>query len=251
MSTRFSLIKGSLLAAVAALALGAGNAWAQHAGGHAAGGGGGFHGGVMRGSPGGYHGGGYGGYRGGYGYRGGWGGGRYYGGWRGYYGGWHGGWGWGWGWGCCGVGLGWYLPILPLGYATYYWGGIPYYYVDNSYYVWDSSANSYQAVEPPSGLSTTPGASAAAAPGGSTSPGSTWSGSPAPGTWTDLFAYPKGGQSLEQQTRDRDECRTWATSQAGFDPSKPGGDPRDAAAKREGYLRAEGACLEARNYSVK
>lgn len=239
MSTRFSVIKGSLLALVAALALGAGNAWAQHAGGgHVGGGGGGFHGGgVMRGSPGGYHGGGY-GYHGGYGYRGGWGGPRYYGGWRGYYGGWHGGWGWGWGWGCCGVGLGWWLPVLPLGYATYYWGGIPYYYADNSYYVWDSSANQYQAVDPPTGLTTTPSASAAAA---------------APGSWTDLFAYPKGGQSVEQQTKDRDECHQWAVSQTGFDPAKPNGngDPKDAAAKREGYLRAEGACLEARNYSVK
>lgn len=247
MSTRFSVIKGSLLAAVAALALGAGNAWAQHAGG------GGFHGGGGGGvhSGGAFHGGGVvrggGGYRGGYGYRGGWGGphyyGGYYGGWRGYYG-WRGGWGWGWGWGCCGVGLGWYLPILPLGYATYYWGGIPYYYVDNGYYVWDSNANSYQAVEPPTGLTTTPQTSAAAAPGVPTSNYS-------PGTWTDLFAYPKSGQSLEQQKRDRDECRSWAITQAGFDPSQPGGDPKDAAAKREGYLRAEGACLEARNYSVK
>jgi len=237
MSTRFSVIKGSLLAVMAALALGAGNASAQHAGGGHVGGGGGFHGGVVRGSPGGYHGGGY-GYHGGYGYRGGWGGPRYYGGWRGYYGGWHGGWGWGWGWGCCGVGLGWWLPVLPLGYATYYWGGIPYYYVDNSYYVWDSSANQYQAVDPPTGLTTTPSASAAAA---------------APGSWTDLFAYPKGGQSVEQQTKDRDECHQWAVGQTGFDPAKPNGngDPKDAAAKREGYLRAEGACLEARNYSVK
>ena len=241
MSTRFSVIKGSLLAVVAALSLGAGNAWAQHGGGggHAVGGGG--HGGF---APHGNFAG-----RGGYGYRGGWGGGRYYGGyggWRGYYGGWHGGWGWGWGWGCCGVGLGWYLPILPLGYATYYWGGIPYYYVDNNYYVWDSGANSYQAVDPPTGLTTTPSASASAAPG-AVNPGYS------PGTWTDLFAYPKGGQSLEQQTRDRNDCHQWASSQTGFDPAQPNGngDPRDAAAKREGYLRAESACLEARNYSVK
>ena len=246
MSTRLSLIKGSLLAVTAALALGTGNAWAQHAGGggfHGGGGhaavGGGFHGGGAVHGGYGYRGGYYGGYRGyGYGYRGGWGG---------YYG-WRGGWGWGWGWGCCGVGLGWYLPILPLGYATYYWGGIPYYYADSNYYVWDSAANSYQAVDPPTGLTTTPSASAAAAPGPGSAPSSY-----GPSTWTDLFAYPKGGQSVEQQTRDRDECHTWAVSQTGFDPAKPNGngDPRDAAAKREGYLRAEGACLEARNYSVK
>jgi hypothetical protein len=56
---------------------------------------------------------------------------------------------------------------------------------------------------------------------------------------------------MEQQTRDRDECHKWAVSQAGFDPAQPNGDPKDLAARREGYLRAEGACLEARNYSVK
>jgi hypothetical protein len=138
---------------------------------------------------------------------------------------------------------------LPLGYATYYWGGIPYYYADSNYYVWDSAANSYQAVDPPTGLTTTPSASAAAAPG----PGSPPSSYGPSSTWTDLFAYPKGGQSVEQQTRDRAECHTWAVSQTGFDPAQPNGngDPREAAGKREGYLRAEGACLEARNYSVK
>ena len=66
-----------------------------------------------------------------------------------------------------------------------------------------------------------------------------------------MFAYPKGGQSLEQQTKDRDECHTWAVTQTGFDPAHPPSDAKEAMAKREGYLRAEGACLEARNYSVK
>jgi hypothetical protein len=179
------------------------------------------------------------GYRGGY-----WGPHGYYGGWRGYGGwGWRGGWGWGWGWGCCGIGLGWWLPVLPLGYATYYWSGIPYYYVDNSYYVWDGTAGAYQAVNPPSGLTTTPPSSSSAA--------ATYSGVAAAGSWTDLFAYPKAGQSMEQQQRDREECRKWAVSQTGFDPAQPSGDPKELATKREAYLRAEGACLEARNYSVK
>jgi hypothetical protein len=240
MSARFSVIKGRVIAVAAVLALAAtGSALAAPGGGgggHAGGGGGravggGFHGG------GGYRGGGYGGYRGGYG-------GRYYGGWHGGY---YGGYGWrgGWGWGCCGFGLGWYLPVLPFGYATYWWGGVPYYYADNYYYTWDSAVGQYQAVEPPAGLATTPSPSAA----GVTSPAA---GGPA-GTWTDLFAYPKGGQSLEQQTKDRDECHKWAVTQTGFDPAQPpsSSDPRDAMAKREGYLRAEAACLEARNYSVK
>jgi hypothetical protein len=248
MSAPISVVKGRIIAVAAALALAAGSALAGPGGGHGGGGGGGFHGGGggYHGGGGGYHGGGYGGgYRGGYGYRGGWGGhgyygGRYYGGWHGYYGGWRGGWGWGWGWGCCGIGLGWWLPVLPLGYATYYWGGIPYYYANDSYYVWDANASAYQAVDPPSGLSTTPSSSAATYPGVAAS-----------GNWTDLFAYPKGGQSVEQQTRDRDECHKWAVTQTGFDPAQPGGDPKELAAKREAYLRAEGACLEARDYSVK
>jgi hypothetical protein len=224
MSARFSIVKGKVIAvaAVLALAAAAGNAVAAPGGGGGHGGGGGYRGG-----------GGYGGYRGGY--RGG-----YYGGYRGYYGGY---WRGGWGWGCCGIGLGWYLPVLPLGYATYYWGGVPYYYVNNSYYVWDGGAGAYEAVEPPTGITSTP-PSSTAAPGGPVS-------SPT-GTWTDLFAYPKGGQSMEQQKQDRDECHKWAVTQTGFDPVQPpAGDQKDFMGKREAYLRAEGACLEARNYSVK
>jgi hypothetical protein len=32
------------------------------------------------------------------------------------------------------------------------------------------------------------------------------------------FAYPNGGQSQEQQSRDRYECHQWAVAQVGFDP---------------------------------
>jgi hypothetical protein len=233
-----SIVRNGLVAFAAVLAFAAaGSALAAPGGGggggHAGGGGGGFHGGG-----GGYRGGGYGGYRGGYGGRGYYGG-RYYGGYRGYYGGY--GWRGGWGWGCCGVGLGWYLPVLPLGYATYWWGGVPYYYANNSYYTWDGGAGQYEAVEPPEGLTTTPTAGSTPAAGNR----------PA-GTWTDLYAYPKGGQSMEQQTKDRDECHKWAVAQTGFDPTQPPStDAREAAVKREGYLRAEAACLEGRNYSVK
>jgi hypothetical protein len=251
MNKPLSTVRKGLVAFAAALAVGAaGIAMAGPpggGGGHA--GGGGFHGGgggavhgggAVRGG-GAYRGGGYGGYRGGYGGHGYYGGGRYYGGYRGYYGGWGYGWRGGWGWGCCGIGLGWYLPVLPLGYATYWWGGVPYYYANNAYYIWDGGAGQYEAVEPPEGLTTTPTETSTAAAADS----------PA-GTWTDLYAYPKGGQSMEQQTKDRDECHKWAVAQSGFDPTQPPAtDARAAAAKREGYLRAEAACLEARNYSVK
>ncbi len=37
-------------------------------------------------------------------------------------------------------------------YTTYYWGGVPYYYADNTYYTWDPNANQYVTVAPPAGL---------------------------------------------------------------------------------------------------
>ena len=52
-----------------------------------------------------------------------------------------------------------------------------------------------------------------------------------------LFAYPKNGQSDEQQSADRRECGQWAGSQTGG-----GGGPD--------YRRALTACLQGRGYSV-
>jgi hypothetical protein len=182
---------------------GAAGAMAQRGGG-----GGGFHGGG-----GGHVGGGFrgGGYRGGLGsgYRGG-----YYGGWRGgYYGG-------GWGW----LGYGLALATLPLYYDTYWWDGVPYYYADDNYYLWDGNADAYVTVQPPQGLQ----AQVAAAPGPQSDPKA------------ELFAYPKNGQTAAQQARDVGECRQWAIAQAGPD-----------AAKHADYLRAEDACLTGRGYSVR
>jgi hypothetical protein len=168
------------------------------------GGGYGFHGGY----------GGYGGYRGGYGWRGGW--------------GWGGGYGWGWGW----PGYGLFLSTLPFYYSTVWWNGVPYYYADDTYYVWNGPAGAYQSVPPP-GVAPPAGQvanPAASAPGG-----------PAPGG-NDLFAYPKNGQTADQQARDREECRNWAASQTGAGPG---------ALNRGDNLRAQTACLEARGYSVK
>ena len=217
-----SLIVGS---GIAALVLSA-PVYAQHGGGgggHGAvgGGGGGGHGAVG----GGYRGGGY-GYRGGYGFRGGYG---YRGGYgfRGGFGccgyGFYGPWGWG------GLGLGLYFASLPLYYQTYWWNGVPYYYADNTYYLWDPTVSQYQTVSPPPGLQG-PG------PGGASAPGS------------DLIAYPKNGQSQDQQGKDKFECHQWAASQTGFDPTMPASET--ATDKRSDYMRAQAACLEGRGYSV-
>ncbi len=238
---KFSVLLGGLLSAVVLST----SAFAQHGGGggggHAGGGGGhaggGAHavaGGHYGGGYGGYHGGGYGygGYRGGYGY-GGYRGGYGYGGWHGGYGyGWHGGWGccgWGWGWG--GLGLGLYFASLPLYYNTYYWGGVPYYYSDNTYYIYDPNAKQYETVAPPQEVQD----QAATANGGA-------GGAPA-----DIIAYPKNGQSADQQAKDKFECHQWAAGQTGFDPTQ---GSATSGNKRNDYMRAQAACLEGRGYSV-
>jgi hypothetical protein len=188
---------------------------AQHASAHvgaAVGGHGVYGGGGYRG---GYRGGYYGGYRGGYG----WGG---YG-WRG--GGYWGPWGLGWG----GLGLGLYFGALPLYYSTLYWGGVPYYYADNTYYRWDDGVRQYETVAPPAGIQGQPDSGAAGA---------------------DLIAYPKNGQSDEQQGKDKFECHSWAAGQTGFDPTK-GSAAAAGGGQRSDYIRAQAACLEGRGYSVK
>jgi hypothetical protein len=220
----------------------AGPGGGAHGGG---GGGGGFHGGGggFHGGGGGFHGGGFhggvfhGGYRGGFrgggfrggGFRGGYGGFRH-----GWYGGGYGPWGYGAGWG-----LGLYLPFLPLGYSTYYWGGVPYYYADDSLYTWDADSGEYVTVAPPDGSPDV------APPNSSAETGS------AAAAKVDLFAYPKAGQSEQQQARDRDECRKWARAQTDGGSSQTPSESIVTSSAHAGYLRAEAACLEGRNYSVK
>ena len=38
---------------------------------------------------------------------------------------------------------------------------------------------------------------------------------------TDMYAYPKQGQSAEQQSRDDYDCYRWAGQQTGYDPRRP------------------------------
>jgi hypothetical protein len=228
---KFSILLGGLLSAVVLST----SAFAQHAGGGGGGhaGGGGGHAGGAHAAAGGHYAGGYGGRGGAYGgYRGGG-----YGGYRGGYGygGWHGGYGYGWrgGWGCCGwgwggLGLGLYFASLPFYYDTYYWGGVPYYYADNTYYIYDPNQKQYETVAPPQGVQDQ------AATGGGAAP-------------ADLIAYPKNGQSADQQAKDKFECHEWAAGQTGFDPTQGSAAPGN---KRNDYMRAQAACLDGRGYSV-
>jgi hypothetical protein len=136
-------------------------------------------------------------------------------------------------------GYAWYLPVLPLGYATFWWGGVPYYYWNNLYYTYSPSDNGYVVTDPPpsdSGDSgyynDSAGASGAAEPSGN----------------GDVYIYPRNGQSDEQTQNDRYECHSWAANQTGFDPTRSSqqgsGSPAD-------YRRAMVACLDARGYSAR
>jgi hypothetical protein len=124
------------------------------------------------------------------------------------------------------------LAYLPPFYTTVWFGGVPYYYADDTYYLWRPERREYVVSRPPSDSGEVHADS-----GGS----------------DDVFVYPKNGQSAEQQSTDRYECHSWAVQQTGFDPTRPHGnvDESDAESKRTDYRRAEGACLEARGYSVK
>ncbi len=123
-----------------------------------------------------------------------------------------------------------YVPFLPGFYSTFWWGGMPYYYANDVYYVWREPQRAYEVVEPP------PGAATAA----TTVP-------------EDIYIYPRNGQTEEQQGQDRYECHRWAADQTHFDPTLVAGgvEAGDVAGRRAEYQRAMGACLEGRGYSVK
>jgi hypothetical protein len=136
------------------------------------------------------------------------------------------------GWVVVGAPLGAFVSALPPYYSTVWFGGVPYYYANDTYYTWDDSNQEYEVVAPPDGSDS---AGTAQASAGDTN-----------------FAYPMKGQSPDQQASDRYECHHSAVEKTGYDPTQPGGDvPPDAApGKRDNYLRAEAACLYARGYSV-
>ncbi|MDB6083113.1 MAG: hypothetical protein JWN43_994 [Gammaproteobacteria bacterium] len=216
MLNRTGLRSTLVFTCLAALGVGSGSALAEgHGGGHF--GGGGYGGHAYGGYRGGYAGHAYGGYRGGYGWHGGY-------GWRGY-GGYYG----GWGWGGVGLGLGLYFATLPLFFSTLWWDGIPYYYANDTYYRYDTGVGQYVTVAPPPQAQNQ---ASAQEPVG-----------------TDLIAYPKNGQTADQQSKDKYECHHWAATQTGFDPTQ--GAAAGSADKRTDYMRAQAACMEGRGYSVK
>jgi hypothetical protein len=145
-----------------------------------------------------------------------------------------------------GWGYPWFLGVLPAVYATYWWGGIPYYYANDVYYTYNTGSNGYVVTDPPpvdTGDSDSSGGDGgyASADPGTTSGASAATGSP------DVYAYPKSGQSDEQQSTDRYECHKWAVAQSGFDPTHTAQGSGNTA----DYRRAMTACLDGRGYSAK
>jgi hypothetical protein len=131
------------------------------------------------------------------------------------------------------------LPVLPAIYATYWWGGVPYYYADNVYYTWNSGYNGYVVTDPPPSASDDADSANAPADSGNSDE------APSAAGGGEIYVYPKNGQSEEQQATDKYECHKWAVAQSGFDPtrgSQATGDVSD-------YRRAISACLEGRGYS--
>jgi len=129
-----------------------------------------------------------------------------------------------------------FVPVLPPFYTTLWIGGLPYYYANDTYYVWRDAQDGYEVVDPPND----PGASSESPPG-EAPPGD------------DLYIYPQNGQPADRQASDKYECHRWASAQTGFDPTQSGGGvpPEQTQLKRADYERAMRACLEGRGYSVR
>jgi hypothetical protein len=125
------------------------------------------------------------------------------------------------------------VPVLPPAYTTVWFGGMPYYYANDTYYTWSSPLSQYQVVEPPPGIETE---------GAATAPYADYS----------LFVYPEHGQSAQQQNSDEYDCYRFASQQTGFDPTRAGGGvPESESTTKHGdYLRTDSECLTGRGYGV-
>jgi hypothetical protein len=141
-----------------------------------------------------------------------------------------------------GYGYSWFLPMLPLAYATYWYGGVPYYYANDVYYTWNPAYDGYTASDPPPVTETgadTSGISAPATDMQAPPPAPGGAGDPAQaGRGSQVFMYPKNGQSDRQQSTDKLECQKWASDQVGLGTNGPD------------YRRAFVACAEGRGYSA-
>ena len=142
----------------------------------------------------------------------------------------------------------WFLGVLPAVYATYWWGGIPFYYANDVYYTWNAGQNGYVVTDPPPVDTADGDGSAGNGTYDAAEPGDVQSNSYSSSSGSsNVYAYPKDGQSDEQQSADRYECHKWAVAQSGFDPTQTS----RATGNSTDYRRAMAACLDGRGYSAK
>ncbi len=180
------------------------------------------------------------GYRGGaYGYRGAWGGGYWHGGfWPGAYYGWS---------------YPLFLGLLPAVYSTYWWGGVPYYYVNNVYYTYDASDNGYVATDPPpvaDGYSDDVNAAAAAGPDAGRRCYASGCGARPPHLRPALLPIRAMVKATSSRRRTSSNATTGQRVQTGFDPTSQSSSGAPAST-RSAYGRAMAACLDARGYTVR
>lgn len=127
------------------------------------------------------------------------------------------------------------VPVLPNGYVTFSVGGRTYYRYDDAYYA--RRNDGYIVVDPPRQDEPLDQPyderRSVATPR------------------DDLFIYPSRGQNERLQRDDRFECHEWAAGQTGYDPTVAGGGSSYSPAHRADYMRALGACLEGRGYTVR
>jgi hypothetical protein len=172
------------------------------------------------------------------------------------------------------------LRVLPRGYATYHWGGAPYYRYGGGWYrPWRGS---YLACYPPLGLwlDILPFGFASYYYGGvryysyedvyytdapqggyvvadpppdrqtTRPPAQPQAGSPDAAALDALLILPKEGQSAERMKADRTAAQRYALQKSGYDPADS--DPSDPGTPRarRAYLKAMRSYLETRGYSV-
>lgn len=122
-----------------------------------------------------------------------------------------------------------FVSTLP-GYSTsFYYGNTRYYYLDDTYYVYEPVRRGYVVSRSPYGDDQDDDYYYDEKPD------------------EDMYIYPAKGQSEQQQADDRYACHRWGVDQTGYDPID---DDYDRG-KRGDYVRAMTACLTGRGYSVR
>lgn len=122
------------------------------------------------------------------------------------------------------VGIG--IHVLPRGYRSFRHNHTHYYFADGVYYRWNDFRRKYIVVDAPPVTQE----------------------SSIDSQVSQQFVYPAQGQSTDQTSLDRYECYLWSVQQTGVEPAQHSSTTDQKALNN--YQRANGACLEARGYSV-